>query len=182
MKAALLIVVLAAMGCAARPHATPTSQPALVPVTVHLSGQQNDNEWGISVVAPPELSASKNADGRFQLTICNGVPDEVFVQVTGFESLGGKFERDGNFRVGGGSMTIFAHDRYELLHKAFKMKDGRVVTCGCGMARINAKIDIDDLKPWIGSTATIFVPISGYRRSNGESFHAFLDVPMKIVE
>ncbi len=178
---AIAFVLIA--GCTAQPKApTATTQPAVIPVVIRLSDPNAKPEWGITVVAPHELSASKNADGRFELQLMNNMPEEMFVQVSGFDSLGGKLEKEGSLRAGGGSYGLSAHQRYELLHAGFKLKDGRIVTCGCGMAWIKAKFDVDDLKKWVGATGEITIYVSGYRRSNGESFQQFLDLPIKIVE
>jgi len=115
--------------------------------------------------------------------ISNLLEEEVFVEVTGLDSLGYHLEsKHGGFALGGGTFVLFPTNTALLkrLHAA-SYQDGKAMLCGCCFARIESSIGKDVLD--IGhARGTVDVWIRGYYRKTGKHFSESIKLPIEIVE
>lgn len=161
-----------------------------------LSGDEPGQ--GIGVLIPKTIDATGPNAGKVNFTLVNWITsDEVFIRVTGYDSLWATVEgKSTNVPLNGDevtlpniawssvSVTVFPDNtnHYKRLHKASTSKPGERITCGCAIAWINSKIDVDRLESFIGGTADISLDVDGYMRSTGKSFSDSVSVKLKIID
>jgi len=166
------------------------SQTDNAEVPILLDGK--DGRTGILLKVNDTVLASGKREGEVRITIINRLEEEVFIAVTGFDCLGHDltlFDKEGNetgWAGGGGDYMVFPDNTHHLkrLHGSSRGEDGKRFTCGCSIAFITGKLDLEDLdlKEWIGAKAMVSIPISGYLRTNGQHFSEIVDVPIEIVD
>lgn len=176
----LLPLILLAAGCAVPRVKTGSAAPVEVPILL----APNARESGILVRVDSPVPALGPHMGEVQIVVQNRLEEEIFLEVTGFDSLGYDLrDKNGGLAIGGGRFVFFPDNTQYLkrLHASSRRRDGTLFSCGCAMAYIKGKLAEKDLKRWVGSAAKVTVPIVGYLRKNGQHFDKWIDIPIQIV-
>lgn len=153
-----------------------------VPTIPVLSDPKSDKK-GLLVTCPSQIPLKGPNAGKVPIQVINFLEEEVFVEVTGSESLGYSLKHwDGGISGGGGSFRIFP-DNTNLLKRlhATSYRDGKRFTCGCCFATINGTLDSDVIENG-RARGTVTVWIRGFYRNSGTHFSEFVVLPIELVE
>ncbi len=151
------------------------------PPTIRLLTDPQSNEKGLLVTCERQVAITGPHAGEVNIRVWNYLEEEVFLAVTGYESLGCTLEsKDGSSYGGGGSFSLI--DNIALLKRlhASVYKDEKRFTCGCACGWINGKLSPDVLS--IGAArGTVDVILSGFYRKNGKAFCESVKLPIELV-
>ena len=162
-------------------------------VTVHLTPEGTDE--GLRLIYPTQISASSARPVDFRFLVVNLLKEEIFLEVTGYDDL--RYEVSNVVEnedmppleagSGGGSVVGSPNNSQLLkrLHACSYFKDSKPHPCGCAMAVIVAKIDLNkelNLKEHVDSKMTVGVSLIGYYRATGKQFQATANLAVKIVK
>lgn len=157
-------------------------QKKKAPTIVVLTDPES-KEKGLLITWLKKIPFKGENAGKVPIRVTNLLDEEVFLEVTGLESLSYSLDHwDGGFSGGGGSSTIFPSNTNLLkrLH-ASSYSDGKRFTCGCCGAKINGKLDSDALH--VGrARGTVTIRIHGFYRNSGKQFYESVDLPIELVE
>ena len=151
--------------------------------SITLLTDPDSQKKGLLVTCPSKIPLTGENAGKVPIRVVNLLDEEVFLEVTGSESLSYSLEHwNGGSSGGGGSFTIFP-DNTNLLKRlhASSYRDGKIFTCGCCITRINGRLDPDVLD--VGrARGTVTVRIRGFYRNSGKYFSESVDLPIELVE
>jgi hypothetical protein len=171
-----LLAILFFTGCA-------TSSPKESEVGVTILTDPKAKESGIFVKVNSNITATGDGIGEVYILFVNLMEEEVFLEITGFDSLGWKL--NSGFGGSGGVEWVFPDNMNHLkrLHGATRSEDGHLLSCGCSMVNVKGKLELEgvNLEEWVGEKATITIPVNGYIRKNGQRFHEWVELPIQIV-
>ncbi|WFB37497.1 hypothetical protein P3T73_06960 [Kiritimatiellota bacterium B12222] len=140
-------------------------------------------ETGIFVKVNSNVTATGDGIGEVNILFVNLMEEEVFLEITGFDSLG--WELNTGPEGSGGVEWVFPDNINHLkrLHGSTRSKDGNLLSCGCSMVNVKGKLELEgvNLEEWVGEKATVTIPVNGYIRKNGQKFHEWVELPIKIV-
>lgn len=152
------------------------------PTIALLLDPQSDKK-GLLVTCPSKIPLNGEDAGKVPIRVINLLDEEVFLEVTGSESLSYLLNSwDGGFSGGGGGATNFP-DNTNLLQRlhATSYKDGKRFTCGCCSAKISGKLGPEALD--MGrARGTVSVRIRGFYRNSGKRFSEYVDLPIELIE
>jgi hypothetical protein len=188
--AGVLAFTLVACDIRARPPGpAATTMPAAArdePVEIKVFFDLQSDEEGVAMICPRTVSASGPRAGEIDLEILNRFDGEVFLEITGLEELSYSLQMEKKAMGSGSSVYLFPWqvERFWRL-KGSSLYDGKRMTCGCGLARIQAKLrhssDVD-LRTWVGAKGTVHIHLRGYFRRTGAGFRKDVEIPIEIVK
>lgn len=152
-----------------------------IPTIKLLAGKSN--ERGLLLTWPKKIPFRGDGAGQIPISVVNLLDKEVFIEVTGVESLSYSLEPwNGGYCGGGGGFTIFP-DNANLLKRlhATHYTNGKGFTCGCCIAVINGKLGAQALA-FGRARGTVTVWIRGFYRNSGKYFSESIELPIELVE
>ncbi len=151
--------------------------------TIKVFNDRECNDKGLLVTCTRKVPRAGENAGKIIIQVVNLMEEEVFLEVTDFESLGYSVEtRGGGYAGSGGSFTFFPDNTHLLkrLH-ATSYSNGKPFTCGCCMTQIKGSLAPEALE--LGpAKGTIDVCLSGYYRNTGRHFSECIKLPFEIIE
>lgn len=151
--------------------------------TVKLLTDPKDQSRGLLILHNRQVAAKGEQAGALNLTVTNCLEEEVFLNVSGFESIGCILDSaDGGVFAGGGGF-ILSPDNVGLLKRlhASTYKNQQRFTCGCATARIKGKL-MEGAVTMGRARGHATVIISGFYRNNGRAFSELIDLPIEILD
>ncbi len=140
-------------------------------------------EKGLLVTCPRTIPFNGAKAGQIPIQVINRLDEEVFLEVTGHESLDYALETwEGGSTSGGGGVVIFPDNTQLLkrLHATHYSEQGDF-TCGCCSTVIRSTIPSDALESG-RARGTVGLRISGYYRKSGKEFFELVELPIELVE
>lgn len=202
-KVAVGVVFLFLAGCSSlqtSPSPEPSSSgsstlPSRSDSEVKVLLNPQSDEACIAVIVNPTVRATGDKKGEVQITIINLLDEEVFIEVTEFDSLSFYFSYrsvDGKAFAslsGGGAFTAFPDNTRLLkrLHTTVVDDKGKRFTCACARAHIRGKLgdartDLKDCIHRPGAKTTVSIPVTGYLRNSGRVFSEYIRVTIEITD